>query len=479
MDRRTFLASTALASSSSALASSSSALHSAAPARPNFLFLIADDLTHNAIRAMGNSEVDTPNLDRLIRRGCAFTHCFHQGAWLGAVCVASRSMLNSGLTGFRVQQHFEQTPLWGETFAAAGYRTAIVGKWHLSKPALDRSFQDSGTVFMGGMYESGPEAYHRPAPGNNWNPWDPAFQGQWMHSRPFQPDAPDAVKHSARIWAECAAEKLAALAARPDPFFLYVGFTSPHDPRQAPKEFVDRYPAGKIALPANYQPDHPFDQGDRKVRDELLAPFPRSRNAVQVHRSEYYAHITYLDHQIGLILDALEKSGKAARTYVIFTADHGLAVGQHGLMGKQNLYDHSTRIPLVVAGPGVSGGRRVDALVYQHSVFATTCELAGVALPKTVEFPGLAPWLRGAKGPAHEAVFCYYRDFQRSIRTRRHKLIVYPKAGVTQLFDLKHDPWETRNLAADPRHSGLAASLGRALRQHQQDLGDPLRLDAA
>ena len=463
MNRRTFLASTALAAT-------------AAPAsRPNFLFLIADDLTFNGIQAIGGREVATPNLDRLIRRGCGFTHCFHQGSWTGAVCVASRSMLNSGLTTFRAQKQFETTPLWGQTLGEAGYQTAIVGKWHLSKAALERSFHNSEAVFMGGMYESGPDAYNRPGPGNTWTPWDTSLKGQWLHTQPFRKAQPDTIQHSAQIWADAAAERLRDMAARPAPFFLYVGFTSPHDPRQAPKEFVDRYPADRVAVPANYLPEHPFDQGDAKVRDELLAPFPRTREAVQLHRAEYYAHITYLDHQAGRILDALEASGKASNTYVIFTADHGLAVGQHGLMGKQNMYDHSTRIPLIVAGPGVRAGRRVNAMVYQHSVFATTCELAGIAVPGTVEFPSLAPHLRASlRAPVSESVFCWYRDFQRSVRTRDHKLIIYPQAQRTQLFDLKKDPAEITDLSAEPRYAALKDSLKVLLKGHQKGLGDPL-----
>jgi len=466
MRRRTFLASTAAA-----------AAYAAPATKPNFLFLIADDLTFNGIQAMGGHEVATPNLDRLIARGCSFSHCFHQGSWTGAVCVASRSMLNSGLTAFRAQKQFETTPLWGQTLRDAGYKTTIVGKWHLSKGALERSFDDHEAVFMGGMYESGPEAYNRPAPGNTWTPWDTSLKGQWLHTQPFRKNQPDTIQHSAQIWADTAAERLRDLAAKPDPFLLYVGFTSPHDPRQAPKEFVDRYPAEKVVVPANYLPEHPFDQGDAKVRDEVLAPFPRTPEAVQLHRSEYYAHVTYLDHQVGRILDALEASGKAANTYVIFTADHGLAVGQHGLMGKQNMYDHSTRIPLIIAGPGIKANRRVEAMVYQHSVFATTCELAGISIPKTVEFPSLAPHLRAtARAPKNESVFCWYRDFQRSVRTRDHKLIVYPQAKRTQLFDLKKDPAETNDVSAEPRYAALKASLTGLLKQHQKDLADSLAI---
>ena len=188
-----------------------------------------------------------------------------------------------------------------------------------------------------------------------------------------------------------------------------------------------------------------------------------------MHRSEYYAHITYLDMQIGRILDALEASGKASNTYVIFTADHGLAVGQHGLMGKQNLYDHSTRMPLIVTGPGIPAGKRVDEMVYQHSVFATSCELSGVSAPKSVEFPSLVDLLHGKSVEKHDAMFCFYRDFQRSIRTREHKLILYPQVKQTQLFDLQKDPWETHNLAADPQYAALTNELlGRLTRMRKE-----------
>jgi len=221
-------------------------------------------------------------------------------------------------------------PLWGETLGAAGYGTSIVGKWHLSDANLKRSFKQIGPV-SGGMFESGPAAYNRPSPGNTWTPWDESLKGQWLETRTWQPGAKEGIKHSARVWSEIAAGYLLKRAPQSNPFFLYVGFNSPHDPRQAPKEFVDRYPQARIQV-----------------------------EAVQLHRSEYYAHTTYMDAQFGQILDALDRSDQAANTYVIFTADHGLAVGQHGLMGKQNLYDHSIRMPLLISGPGIPAGKRVD-----------------------------------------------------------------------------------------------------------------------
>ena len=286
------------------------------------------------------------------------------------------------------------------------------------------------------------------------------------------------IEHSSTLYANNAINYLTNKAAkRRAPFFVYIGFNAPHDPRQSSKEFMDLYPQDKIEVPPNFLPEHPFDQGDRRVRDELLAPFPRTKEAVQLHRREYYSIITHLDQQIGRILDALEESGRASNTYIILTADHGLAVGEHGLMGKQNLYDCSIRMPLLISGPGISAGKRVDELVYQHSMYATTCELAGVEAPKTVEFPSLTSLLRGGDRPAHDAVFSYYRDFQRCVRTKTHKLIVYPKIQKVQVFDLEKDPWEMHDLNNDSAAASIKEELMRRLKQFQRELGDPLDLD--
>ena len=444
--------------------------------RPNFLFFIADDLTYRAIHTLNNPEVQTPNLDRLVNAGCTFTHCCHQGSSVPAVCVPSRTRLNTGLTAFHAEQRVDDVPTWGQTLGNAGYETHIVGKWHLDPTVLQRSFQGMGPIAPG-MFPSTPDAYDRPRPGNHWIPWNTALKGHWLHTGLWLNRPADTIEHSSVAWASHAVDFLANGAARRDkPFFLYIGFNAPHDPRQSPKEFVDLYPASKIEIPPNYLPEHPFDQGDHRVRDELLAPFPRTREAVQTHRSEYYAIITHMDRQLGRVLAALDRSGNAANTYVIVTADHGLAVGQHGLMGKQNMYDHSIRMPLMISGPGIAPGRRVEELVYQHSLFPTTCELAGVPIPGTVEFPSLADLVRGSSASKHDSIFCFYRQFQRAVRTKTHKLIVYPHARITQLFDLTSDPWEIHNLAEDPRYASLRKDLLHRLKRLQQELDDPLDL---
>ena len=448
--------------------------------RPNFLFIIADDLSFRTIHALNNHEVHTPNLDRLTKAGCAFTHCFHQGSWSGAVCIPSRTMLNSGLSAFHAEAGLENAHLWGQTLGAGGYDTFICGKWHLDPTSLGRSFKENGPVAPGFLESTpeGGEAYNRPRTGNTWRPDDTTLKGHWLHTNLWLDDNPDRIEHSSELYANAVIDHLSHEATdRDNPFLIHLGFNAPHDPRQAPREFLDMYPQENIEIPPNYVPIHPFDQGDAKVRDEVLAPFPRTKEAVQLHRREYYAIITHMDHQIGRILNALEKSGKASNTYVILTADHGLAVGEHGLLGKQNLYDCSIRMPLLISGPGVPAGRRVDELVYQHSVFPTTCEIAGLEIPKTVEFPSIAPLLHGQMHPIHDAIFSYYRDFQRMVRTKKHKLIIYPKIRRTQLFEIETDPWEMRDLSEDPNYAVVKAELLERLSRFQKELDDPLKLD--
>ncbi len=445
--------------------------------KPNILFLFTDDQTFQSIGCLNNPAVKTPNIDRLVKRGVTFSHCFNQGSWTGAVCVASRAMLNTGRYIYHARKDInnEECPLWGETFTKAGYQTFMTGKWHNGDKALQRSFQHVGP-HGGGMYPSTPtdgEAYRRPAPDNDWEPYDQSLSGHWRE----QEDG--SIVHSSRLWADAAIEFLNGTAKESDdPFFMYVAFHAPHDPRQSPKRFVDMYPLDEIEIPPNYVPEHPFDQGSRyTLRDEILAPFPRTEHAVKVHLQEYYAIITHADYQIGRVLEALEKSGQADNTIIIFSADHGLAVGQHGLMGKQNQYEHSIRMPLTFCGPGIEEDVINDSMVYLHSLYATTCEMAGIEIPATVEFPSLMPLLNGEQERWHDAIYGSYTDVQRMVRTEDYKLIRYPKAEEVQLFHLQKDPWEKDDLAEDPAYAEVIARLDKRLRELQKQVGDTLELD--
>lgn len=485
MNRRTFLG---LSSAATAVAAVSA--HPARAAggnklsRPNFLFIIADDLMYRTIRAINNPEVSTPHMDGLVNSGCHFTHCFHNGSWTGAVCVASRTMLNTGLSPFKAHRvdsanQAGDAPVWGQTLREAGYDTFITGKWHLDAVSLQRAFSEMGPVAPGYL-ASTPNMYDRPKPGNTWSPTDKALLGHWLKRGVWLNRRGDeTIQHSSELYADAAVKHLTNnVPKKANPFFMYVGFNAPHDPRQAPQEFLDMYPVDKIAIPPNYLPEHPFDQGDHKTRDELLAPFPRTKEAVQTHRREYYAIISHMDAQIGRILAALKASGKAENTYVILTADHGLAVGEHGLMGKQNQYECSMRMPLIISGPGIKPGKRVDEMVYQHSMYATTCDLAGVEIPKHVEFPSLGPMLRSdSPQPINDVMFGWLNVLQRSIRTKTHKLIFYAHLKRFQVFDLTKDPWEMHDLVDDPEYASVKKDLIEKLKAKQKELGDPMDIE--
>ena len=432
--------------------------------RPNVVLVFMDDWTHWALTS---SQVHTPNLDRLAARGTTFTHAMNQGSWTGAVCVAARAMLVSGRSLFHAEAAVEdgsEAPLLGGAFGAAGYRTFFTGKWHNPLDALRRSYQEigpyAGAMLMPARLPDGSQDIGRPAPGNAWDPSDPAGRGHWLR-------VGGRVVHSSQRWVDAALDFLDSAAAGPEPFLLHVALHAPHDPRQAPRRWLDRYPAERIRVPPNVLPEHPFDQGDRDIRDELLAPFPRTPDAVRLHRREYFAIASHADEQIGRLLDALDRRHLTDETIVVFSGDHGLALGEHGLMGKQSLYDHSVRVPLVFAGPGVPGGVRDDRLTYQASIFATLCRLTGVPAPGTLEFPDLT-------GPPPDGpLLLAYRHLQRGLRARRWALLAYAPARRLQLFDMAADPWQTRDLAGDPAQDGTIRDLLAALRRRQAELDDP------
>ncbi|MDD2460834.1 MAG: sulfatase-like hydrolase/transferase [Kiritimatiellia bacterium] len=452
--------------------------HAAAPSGrpPNILLLYTDDQTFDSIRALGNSEIRTPNLDRLAAAGTVFTNCYNQGAWHGAVCVASRTMLNTGRFLWeacaiekQLKDEADRQRLWPQLMRQAGYRTCMTGKWHVSGITPAQVFDDARHV-RGGMPATCEEAYERPrADGSDpWQPWDTARGGHWAGG-----------KHWSEVTADDAISFLQAPQQPHDsrPFFIYAAFNAPHDPRQSPREMVQAYPPGQLALPPNFMPAHPHKDAigcAHTLRDERLAPDPRTPHAVRVHRAEYYALITWLDAQIGRVLDALDAAGRANDTVIFFTSDNGLAVGQHGFMGKQNMFEHSMKVPLIAAGPGFAAGRRIAAPVYLQDIMPTSLELAGAARPAHVRFRSLLPLARDSRAPHYDAIYGGYMTLQRMVRVGDMKLIWYPQPKVFMLFDLARDPHECHDLAGDPAHRATRAALTRRLAALQRELSDPL-----
>ncbi|NBU86797.1 MAG: choline-sulfatase [Verrucomicrobia bacterium] len=451
---------------------------SAKPLKPNILFIFADDQCYETIRELGLTDIDTPNLDRLMNSGTSFDRAYNMGSWSGAVCVASRHMLNTGRFIWQAQRASNRAEderiegrWWSEYMKKAGYKTYMTGKWHVRAKA-EESFDVVRNV-RGGMPNQTPEGYNRPLPNkpDPWSPYDRKFEGFWKGG-----------KHWSEIVAEDALFFLeeARKHQKEAPFFAYVAFNAPHDPRQAPKEFIDRYPLKRIQTPKSFLPEYPYKDEIKcphNLRDERLAPMPRTKHSIKVNRQEYYAIITHMDEQIGRILDGLKSSGMEKDTYIFFTADHGLGVGHHGLLGKQNLYEHSTRVPFIVSGPGVPKNKRVSSPIYLQDIMPSTLAIAGVEKPKHVQFNDIMPLVMSKKPkPPYKEIYGAYLDAQRSITVGNEKILVYPNVPTIRVYDIGRDPLETKDIASTKKGKAIISKLFPRLLELQKNMEDSLDL---
>jgi arylsulfatase A-like enzyme len=427
-----------------------------AGSRPNVLFLFADDQRADTIGAHGNPHIRTPHLDRLAAAGFSFRCNYIFGGNSGAVCVPSRAMLMSGRTWFHVDHSLKGARLLPEVLGENGYVTFGTGKWHNGEESWRRAFQRGRNIFFGGM------ADHTRVPVRDLGP-DGKLTPQRIGGQ-----------FSSELFAEAAIDFLRGHDGR-KPFFLYVAFTAPHDPRMPPEEFRKAYYQSPPPLPANFLPQLPFDNGMmRQVRDEDLAPWPRTERIVRDQLAEYYGLITHLDEQVGRILAALGETGQAENTLVIYAADNGLAIGSHGLLGKQNVYEHSMRVPLIISGPGIPRGKSSRSLTYLLDLFPTLCDTLGIAPPPDLEGRSLRPLWEGRRKRIRESAFLPFLDLQRAVRDERWKLVCYPKTGYQQLFDLRSDPEERFDLANRPEGARRARRLLKVMHEWQGKVGDPV-----
>jgi arylsulfatase A-like enzyme len=425
---------------------------------PNFLFLFADDQRPDTISAYGNPAISTPNLDQLVENGFSFRSNYNMGSLQGAVCVPSRAMVNSGLDLFEVPTDLAGTRILPEILAESGYTTFATGKWHNERSSWLRGFQRGKSIFFGGMSD------HTKVPVE-----DLLSTGTLGNQRIGQ-------KFSTELFADAVIDFLRTYS-KDAPFFAYVAFTAPHDPRQPPLEFRQAYYEKLPPLPNNFMPQHPFDLGPHMTgRDERLAAWPRTPETVAAQLAEYYGMITHLDLQIGRILQALNETGLDDSTVIVYTADHGLALGSHGLLGKQNLYEQSQKCPLLFSGPGIPANRSSDALTYLLDIFPTVLSLAGISRYPEVDGRDLSPIWQGKTEKVRDSVFLVYMDEIRAVRDERYKLIRYPQINHTQLFDLKNDAGELHNLATDPSHAARLETLLAQMQDWQATLGDNLPL---
>lgn len=436
--------------------------------KPNILFIFTDDQCYSTVGALGNEKILTPTVDKLVESGTSFTNAYIMGGSSPAVCSPSRAMLFSGITlwnlenqgiyGFEISGKYKTFP---QVFRENGYITFATGK---NEPGREghfaRSFSHGDKILFRGMTGS---QYRMPL-----SPFSP--EGDYS----AQKEVIHRGKHSAEVYADAAIRFIESQSDSQQPFFTYVAFQTPHDPRQAPDIFHAMYPEEKIDLPPSFLPEHPFDNGMLRIRDEDLAGFPRDPDEVRNHIADYYAMVSHDDYQIGRILNALKESGRYDNTIIIFAADNGLAVGKHGLMGKQNIYEHSIHVPLIISGPGIPQGELRDQLCYIYDLYPTLCERAGIPVPETVQFKSLNKVIDDEVTKHREHLYFAFMSWQRSVRDDRYKLIEYcvDDNRYTQLFDLKTDRDEMNNLAGNPDYDGQLKKLRALLESERLRLHD-------
>jgi arylsulfatase A-like enzyme len=404
------------------------------PRRPNVLLVVTDDQRADTIAALGNMQVHTPNLDRLARSGFVFRNAYCLGSNSQAVCLPSRNMLLSGRAYTRWEGHTyapADQPNLPVALKQAGYET-----WHMGK---------AGNVAR--------EIHQR-----------------FDSSQYLDDEACRTSGEQGKVCVDSAIAFLRSRAATAAPFFVCLELEGPHDPRVAAQHYLNQYRANELLLPDNFLPVHPFDNGELSVRDELLEATPRTPAAIRRHLHEYYACITCIDGHLGRLFQTLQELDEYERTVIVFVSDNGLAIGSHGLMGKQSLYEHSMKLPLIVAGPGVPVGSS-DALVYLLDIFPTVCDLVGAPPPPAADGRSLAGIIAGRTSRVRDVLGLAYRDVQRAVRDERWKLIVYPQIHRQQLFDLQQDPDELSDLSNDPAHRERQEQLLESLRHWQAEFG--------
>lgn len=447
------------------------------PKRPNILFILTDDQRFDTIRALGNNEINTPNLDKLVERGVAFTHAYIPGGTASAVCMPSRAMINSSRTLFNLVQNGKEIPecdtTMCETFRNAGYNCHGIGKWHNGTESYTRSFSSGDDIFFGGMWDhwNVPVCDYRED--GNYDceiPFVPNFSGNQTPVHVLA-DKIHAGVHSTELFSADAIKFISNYDSDA-PFFLYLSYLAPHDPRTMPEKYRTMYKAEDITLPPNFaeMPAFSFGWADRG-RDEAVASFPRDPNEIKQHIADYYAMISHIDDNVGKILDTLEAKGILDDTLVVFCGDNGLAIGQHGLMGKQNVYEHSVHIPLLISGPSIPKSVKIDRYVYLLDVFPSLCDYCGIEIPESVEGKSFAPMFENNDYVTRTDMYYAFQARIRGISDGKYKLIEYrtDKLKFSQLFDIENDPWETRNFFDFNGYDEIVTRLRKRMQEYRKE----------
>ncbi|PQO32789.1 DUF4976 domain-containing protein [Bremerella cremea] len=444
----------------------------------NVLFIISDDLGSQSLGCFGNQQCQSPNIDKLAASGAKFSRTYTQYP----VCGPSRAALMSGLycqaigvtgngSSGKFTQNLGDRPSMTQWFKQQGYYTARVSKiYHMRVPGditagVDgpdhaASWTERFNCQAPEQWSEGEHAHLsrerlKPDPQRNIH-YNLGYGGAFYVVRTPGESAEQAdMKASAK-----AIEILEQRAEDKQPFFLAVGMVRPHVPLVAPESFFEKYSAAKIDLPKQVEDDWndiPKAGISKNSQGSGLGTKLKKQEVLEA----YYAAVSFMDAQVGKIVDSLDRLGLAENTIVVFTADHGYHLGEHEFWQKMSLHEESTRIPLIIRMPGRSP-LEINALAQQIDIYPTLAELCGLKVPPHVQGKSLVPAISHPSQVIHQEVYTLRGNNDHLLRTDRFALIRYGNGSV-ELYDMESDPQQFTNLADDSQHADTLQQLQAAL----------------
>ena len=475
--------------------------------QPNVLFIITDDQSPYTLSTYGNEVLQTPHLDRMAEEGIVLDGAYHMGSWSGAVCRPSRTMIQTSVNVWRTED-------LNNGFERMNPDTYVhqPDKWMAEMTTDDPNYYSMPAVFNRAGYVT----FRTCKIGNTYEGANRLYAGRSDASKRGDTDETGSWWHGEQVMDFLRKREN---SSKKDPFLIFYGFGHPHDPRNGKPELLAKYGAVNENIPpipnpkapplqSNYLPAHPFHHGHPELRDEERVQGVMTRRDEATIRNELgreYACIENIDTQIGAVLDQMEKMGELDNTYVLFTADHGIAVGRHGLAGKQNLYEHTWRVPLIVRGPEIKAGSRAPGNVYLMDILPTLCDLAGIEQAHAMDGLSFKKVLLGEEETVRDVMYGTYsggtKPGMRSVKQGEWKLIKYDvldgAVRETQLFNLNENPDEFLiqhhdpavvaltgvkpephqvNLADDPAYAEKRREMEALLLEEMKKWGDPHRL---
>ena len=442
--------------------------------QPNVLFLVCDDLNCD-LACYGHPQVKTPNLDRLAARGVLFpnTHCQYP------LCGPSRASFMTGLyadqtlvhrNGIYIREHVPNVNTMPQMFRDHGYFATRIGKMyhynvprHIGTSGHDDPYSWNYTINPRGRDKTDEDKIFSLTP-NNFG-----ATLSWLAAEGSDDEQTDGIAATEAI------KMMKQHQTAKQNFFLAVGLYRPHTPYVAPKKYFEMYPIDSIVVPQ--VPDGYLDTLPSPARKSIT----RRKNQVNLKTElakksiqAYYASITFADAQIGRILAALDETGLADNTIVLFTSDHGYHMGEHGHYQKTTLFNNATHVPLIMAGPGIAKGKVAETMAEMVDFYPTLAELSGWKKPKSLSGKSLVPALKDPSVIVRDSAFTQY-DIGYSIRTKDFRFTQWGEDGSAgnELYDEQNDPAEMKNLAGSADHSEKIEAMSKKLRERIEQAKQP------